>query len=63
MKPVLPYDRIMGSEYVEKEKKMALKIIHYNLDLYDLKRNTTNCQRKLENIRKEKMKRIGLIFE
>jgi hypothetical protein len=54
---VLPYVRIMDSDKVSKAFKDRLKEEHSDLDLYDLKRKITNCQKKLEMIRKEK-KRI-----
>jgi hypothetical protein len=55
-KAVLPYDRILESNFVDQEYKDKLKAIHEDLDLYDLKRNITNCQRKLSRIQKIKLK-------
>ncbi len=59
--PITPFDRILGSKEIELDKKLALMDIHENLDLYDLKRKITNCQRQLEKIRIEIIKNIGLI--
>jgi hypothetical protein len=55
-KPVLPYDKIMESDTVDQVYKDRLKTIHENLDLYDLKQNITNCQRKLARLQKKKMR-------
>lgn len=59
-KPVLPFERIMDSAFVDEDRKRVLKDIHDNLDLYGLKKHITNCQRKLEIIRKEKIKNVYL---
>ncbi len=61
-KPVLPYDRIVESIIISQDKKDKLKEIHDDLDLYDLKRKITNCQRKLKSIQKEKRTNFNLFL-
>jgi len=50
-----PYRRVMESPHILDEKKLKLKKIHDSLDVYLLKKNITNCQKKLLQIQKQKM--------
>jgi len=49
-----PYQRVMEHDKVPNENKNVLKGIHENLNLYELKSNITECQRKLLLLHKKK---------